>query len=230
MTQTVDVFLDFRSPYSYLATPDIARLSEDFEVNTRLRFGLPLAIRKPDFFRPENVQASIYILLDWERRAEMLGLPHAWPSPDPIVQSLETLEIAAEQPFIYRVTYLGMQAEKLGRGIEFATEVFRLIFGGTVDWHEGDHLRQAAVRSGLDFDEMERAIENPADFDREIEENHAALAQAGHWGVPTFVFNGEPFFGQDRVETLRWRLEKAGLSRRPGPGSYRDRNAFRDSE
>ena len=40
-----------------------------------------------------------------------------------------------------------------------------------------------------------------------------ALEAAGHWGVPTMVYEGEPFFGQDRIETLRWRLEKAGLRR-----------------
>jgi 2-hydroxychromene-2-carboxylate isomerase len=31
--------------------------------------------------------------------------------------------------------------------------------------------------------------------------------------VPTFVFEGEPFFGEDRIDTLRWRLGKAGLTR-----------------
>jgi len=41
-----------------------------------------------------------------------------------------------------------------------------------------------------------------------------ALAAAGHWGVPTFVFEGEPFFGEDRIDTLRWRLGKNGLQRR----------------
>jgi hypothetical protein len=29
--------------------------------------------------------------------------------------------------------------------------------------------------------------------------------------VPTFEFNGEPIFGQDRIDTLGWRLEKEGL-------------------
>ena len=54
---------------------------------------------------------------------------------------------------------------------------------------------------------MEKAI---AGYDpmEEIEANHAALEEAGHWGVPTMVFEGEPFFGQDRIDTLRWRLDK----------------------
>ncbi|MHC4783565.1 MAG: 2-hydroxychromene-2-carboxylate isomerase, partial [Planctomycetota bacterium] len=41
--------------------------------------------------------------------------------------------------------------------------------------------------------------------------NQEDLERSGHWGVPTFVFNGEPFFGEDRVETLCWRLAGQGL-------------------
>jgi len=32
--------------------------------------------------------------------------------------------------------------------------------------------------------------------------------------VPTMVFEGEPFFGQDRLDLLVWRLEQHGLARR----------------
>jgi hypothetical protein len=28
------------------------------------------------------------------------------------------------------------------------------------------------------------------------------------------VFEGEPFFGQDRIDLLRWRMEQRGLRRR----------------
>ena len=211
MSQVLNVHLDFRSPYSYLATPELPSLIEDFNVDVRLKYGLPLAISKPDFFRPDNAPGIKYIIMDWERRAEMLGLPHVFPSPDPIVQNLETLEISEDQPYIYRVTYLGMEAERLGKGIEFAIEVFRLIWGGTKNWHVDQHLHDAASRCGLDFGEMEKSIENTSPYNREISENHEARNRAGHWGVPTFVVNDECFFGQDRIATLRWRLDKLGL-------------------
>ena len=35
-----------------------------------------------------------------------------------------------------------------------------------------------------------------------------------HWGVPTMVFNDEPFFGQDKIELLIWRLKQNGLTAR----------------
>ena len=47
----------------------------------------------------------------------------------------------------------------------------------------------------------------------EVEQNHQALDAAGHWGVPTMVLRNEPFFGQDRIATLRWRLDQYGLKK-----------------
>ena len=90
-----------------------------------------------------------------------------------------------------------------------------MIFGGTRDWHLGDHLAQATQRAGLDLAELDAAITAPeATHAAEVEASQAALTAAGHWGVPTFVFNGEPFFGEDRIDTLRWRLDQQpGLRR-----------------
>ena len=42
-----------------------------------------------------------------------------------------------------------------------------------------------------------------------IQQNQVDHDRAGHWGVPTCVFAGEPFFGQDRLEVLMWRLGQA---------------------
>lgn len=42
-----------------------------------------------------------------------------------------------------------------------------------------------------------------------------ALA-AGHRGVPTVIFAGEAFFGQDRFDVLMWRMKQYGLKPRSG--------------
>jgi len=213
MDATVDLFWSFRSPYSYLAVPGAIRLEKDFRVRVRFRPVLPLAVRDPSFFSPDNLKRAKYIRVDYPRRAEMLGMPHQWPSPDPIVQDMKTYRISPEQPYIYRLTYLGVEAERRGQGLPFAREVSSMIFGGTRDWHLGSHLADAARRAGLDLASMDAAIADPASHRAEVEENQDALAASGHWGVPTFVFEGEPFFGEDRIDTLRWRLGKKGLQR-----------------
>ena len=53
-----------------------------------------------------------------------------------------------------------------------------------------------------------------AGHEAEVEANQTALQAAGHWGVPTLVFDGEPFFGQDRIDTCVWRMRQNGLTRR----------------
>lgn len=209
----VDLYWSFRSPYSYLAMPGALAVARDYRVAVTLRPVLPLAVRQPDFFNEANVKRARYIGLDWLRRAEFLGMPHAWPKPDPIVQDLKTYRIADEQPYIYRLTYLGVEAQRRGRGIEFASEISKLIFGGTRDWDQGDHMSEATARAGLDLAIMEEAIGDGHSHKEEVEVNQRALEQSGHWGVPTFVFDDEPFFGQDRIDTLRWRLSQSGLER-----------------
>ena len=47
-----------------------------------------------------------------------------------------------------------------------------------------------------------------------IEESQVAQRAAGHYGVPMIAFNGEPFFGQDRFDQFKWRLEQQGLKAR----------------
>lgn len=215
MTLSVDVYWSFRSPYSYLATRRLVELKQAWEVDIQFRPVYPLAVRKTDFFATVNPAWVKYVQRDAPRLAEFLGLPFRWPKPDPIVQDMTTLRVAEEQPYIRRLTRMGQAAADRGRGIDFADAVPSLLWGGTRGWNEGDHLRGAVVRAGLDIDALDAAIDaDPHAYDARIAANQAALEAAGHWGVPTMVFEGEPFFGQDRIDVLEWRLKQRGLAAR----------------
>lgn len=216
MTLSADLYFSFRSPYSYLAIRRYRELSETHDVDIALRPVYPIAIRDPDILFTGSPLAGRYIFMDAARSAQMLGIPYRWPRPDPIVQNLMTREIAAEQPYIYRLTRLGQAAAKRGQGLAFADEVSKIIWSGDVDdWHDGEHLAEATSRAGLDLAELDAEVEAEAkQLDSEIAANEKALATAGHWGVPTLVFEGEPFFGQDRIEMAKWRMEQKGLAAR----------------
>ncbi len=213
MTHVIDVFWSFRSPYSYLVTPDLLRLREDFVVGVHLRPVLPIAVRAKEILFSDGSHKLHYIMIDAVRRAEFLGMKIGMPSPDPIVQDMQTLKVAEEQPYIHRLTGLGVEAERRGKGVEFAYHVSHLIWGGERGWNEGGKLAEAVAKAGLDLADLDAAIaaQDPLP---QIQANQAALDAAGGWGVPTMVFNGEPFFGQDRIDTLRWRLEKVGVPKR----------------
>jgi 2-hydroxychromene-2-carboxylate isomerase len=214
VTLSVDVFWSFRSPYSYLATPQLVALREQYDLEVVVRPVLPIAVRIEGFFKRVNPLWPPYLARDIYRLAQMQGTPVRWPRPDPIVMDIASGEVPADQPYIYRVTRMGQAAAEAGKGLAYISEVGSLIWSGSTDnWHEGDHLAKAAERAGLDPEALEATARDEADrLDAAIEANQKALETAGHWGVPTMVFEGEPFFGQDRLDVLVWRMKQRGLS------------------
>ncbi|MBY0274210.1 DsbA family protein [Candidatus Binatia bacterium] len=216
MPLEVDVYWSFRSPYSYLATPRLVQLEQQYDLKVDVKPVLPLAIRKPEFFEQVNPLWPPYLLRDTFRISQYLGLDYGWPRPDPVVQEFPSRKISPEQPYAPRLTRLGQLAVERGRGLPFIFEVSKVIWCGKIaDWHLGSHLADAAARAGVDLAELDAlAVREQARLDERIAQNQADLEAAGHWGVPTMVFQGEPFFGQDRIELLVWRMQQHGLAKR----------------
>jgi 2-hydroxychromene-2-carboxylate isomerase len=170
----------------------------------------------PGFFKRANPQFLRYVMRDSRRVAEQAKIPFRSPRPDPIVQDMATLDVAEQQPYIHRLTRLGAAAQLEGCALAFAEAISRVLWDGTVNgWHEGDHLAEAAAAAGFDLAAMDTAVAaDPERYERIIAVNEQDHAASGHWGVPTFVFENEPFFGQDRIDLLIWRMESNGLTRR----------------
>jgi 2-hydroxychromene-2-carboxylate isomerase len=185
-------------------------------VTVSLRPVYPLAVRVPGFFKRANPQFARYIVLDSSRVAKHESIPFRFPRPDPILQDMATLDVAEKQPYIHRLTRLGAAAQLEGRSLVFVDAISRVLWDGTVrGWNEGDHLASAAAAAGFDLAAMDAAISaDPDRYERVIAGNEQDHAASGHWGVPTFVFENEPFFGQDQVDMLIWRMEGKGLTRR----------------
>jgi 2-hydroxychromene-2-carboxylate isomerase len=211
MTLSYDLYWSFRSPYSYMAMPRLLALESEYDVACVVRPVYPLAVRTPEFFETRDPLWTRYFMTDVFREAAFLGLPFRWARPDPVQQGADGYR--SPQPYIHRLTHLGVAAAERGRGLEFLAEVSRVIWSGEVDgWNEGDHLARAAERAGLDLAEMGQAVDaDPQRYAAIVEENQVAQRAGGHWGVPMMLFNGEAFFGQDRIDQLQWRMEQAGL-------------------
>lgn len=211
MTISADMYYSIRSPYSFLAIQLLEQLlpQQDAEIVINLRPVLPIAARMPELFKRANPMALPYLEHDCRRAAEKLGIEfRIWPQPDPIVQNMETLEIAQDQPHVRPLTRRMQYACEQGKGYAYVLALATLLWDGNTDgWEQGDHLQSVAETVGLDHAAMESAIaEDAAMYDAAIDANQQSLAAAGHWGVPTMVYSGEPFFGHDRVETLLWRI------------------------
>jgi 2-hydroxychromene-2-carboxylate isomerase len=216
MTQTVDLYWSFRSPYSYLLVPRLVELEREWDVSVKVRVVRPIAVRQPDFFANADPLWTGYLLRDCRRSAEFLGLPLRWPRPDPVVMDMATRTYPKEQPHIHRLSRLGQLASEQGKGLAFLLHVSQLIWSGSVDgWHLGDHLTEAAAKAGCDLTAMDAiVVAEQTRLDAALTANETAQREGGHYGVPLMVYDGEPFFGQDRFEQLVWRMKGKGVGER----------------
>lgn len=208
----VDLFFSFRSPWSYYGAWQMYDLQREYALGVNLRVVSPIYIRYNDFFNKAHEKWQPYFLTDLLRYSEYRGLPIGTPRPDPI-----NVELAAGDPghLVLKLNPLGIAAEVAGRGIEFAREVSAIVWDGRTDgWDQTDHLRLAAERAGLELPVLEQWVsDNDSEWHQQLLANDTALEEH-HWGVPTMVFDGEPFFGQDKIELLLWRMQQKGLAKR----------------
>ncbi|MEM7493927.1 MAG: DsbA family protein [Pseudomonadota bacterium] len=213
--KTVDVFWSFRSPYSYLATKRLRGLPDKWAVRVRPRPVYPIAIRTPEFFAEVRPQWVPYLMRDVVRLSQYLELPLGPLNPDPVVMDMMTRKISADQPHIYRLTRLGILACEASdeTGWAFMDEVSSAIWSGQA-WTEGSVLADAAARAGLDFAELDQRQRSEEARLTEVIEANQTEQDKHHWGVPLMVYDGEAFFGQDRIDVLEWRLGQDGVERR----------------
>ncbi|HCF24749.1 MULTISPECIES: DsbA family protein [unclassified Novosphingobium] len=216
MTHTVDLYWSFRSPYSYIVVPKLLELERDWDAKVNVKPVLPIAVRQPEFFTNSDPLWFTYLMRDCIRSAEFAGMPMRWPRPDPVVMDFATRTYPKEQPYIHRLTRLGTLAAERGKGLAVLRAISHLIWSGeTQDWHEGDHLAKALAAIGLDLAEMDAVQEAEAErLDAAIKQNEADQRLGGHYGVPLMVYDGEPFFGQDRYDQLVWRMQQKGMAGR----------------
>lgn len=210
---TLEIYWSFRSPYSYLAVDRLAAIKRNYEVDFDFRPVRPLALREPDFFEKGRKQFLPYLLKDAPREAERLGIGFGFPEPDPVAMDMASGKVDPDQPIMTVLMGLAIAAAKAGAGVEFAEAVGRSIWGGKKNWHDDAALGETVREAGLDLSALRQwAADHPTEIEETIARNEAAQLEH-HWGVPLMVLDGEPFFGQDRIDSLTWRLDQRGLKR-----------------
>ena len=204
MTAKIETYYDFRSPYAYFANYRVRKGNLGFARNVQW-IGRPIFI---DVIL--NLQAArdawapyadtlippkrAYLLADVRRMAEFYGAPYRpswkWPSrPNQI-------------PALCVASLLSGKTE----------EAFRnAIFDGL--WHEQKDIADPAIlkdalnRAGGDLAILDQAG-NP-NVREALRKRTAEAYASGVFGTPTFVFNGEIFFGADRLDVLAWKTDRA---------------------
>ena len=190
------MYSDYKSPYAYLAFDPGMALEQEYKVRVRWRpFQLDIKGMEE---RSAAAQHKIrYAYLDARRWANLRpgGL------------------IIKGPPKIYDTTPAligGLFAEQHDRLVDYSRTVFDRFFRRELEVDRPDAV--AGVIKAIGLSDTGYRDYLAGEGARDLEAARVEAAADNVFGVPIFVFNGEPFWGHDRIPLLQHRLAEAGLA------------------
>jgi len=191
----VDFYVDFSSPYSYIASEWIEALAARHGRTVRWH-----AVLLGVTFQAAELKSPVshpikreYSLHDFERSARFAGVPFTLPAKFPV-----PTQNAAR-------VFWWLDERDPERAASWARHGLRAYFTrGTVDLSDPAHLKALAREFGLDADEAERVWSEPR-WKATLKTACDVAIAAGVFGAPFFIVDGEPFWGNDRRPQIqRW--------------------------
>jgi 2-hydroxychromene-2-carboxylate isomerase len=195
----VTFYFDVRSPYAYLARDEVLALPKDFAVTVDAQ---PFAIALEDAHgtpetRDERAWRKVkYLYMDVRRFANERGL---------VIRGT----VKVFNPRIAHAAYL--YARRLGRERELYDRLLPVFWNRQFDIESIDRFVELLADIKAEPGGFAKYLDSEADT--ELARIHRIADEAGVFGVPTSVYNGELFWGADRVNMLKRKLTAAGLAR-----------------
>ena len=193
MNDELIVYIDLKSPYAYLAMAPTRALARDFGMTPVWR---PYTLRIPEFLgsvasRNDHQWRRVrYLYMDARRIANRSGLTVLGP----------------QKIFDSSIAHIGM-LRALDHDLfdGYADRVFERFFKRQLNIEDAQLIADVLREVGVPADDFVEWAE------QEGQPRHDALVRdaegLGVFGVPSYLFRGELFWGGDRLDMLRERIE-----------------------
>jgi len=199
MTDPMKFYFDFSSPYGYFAAQKIDETAAEFNRDVLWRpMMLGPALKETNNLPlTEQPIKGGYCKRDWDRLARFMDVPWTMPDPFPIAT------LSAARAFYW------IDGQNSGKAKNFARAAFHTYFGEGRDITDAETVAAIAEPLGIDRDALLAAVQDPAIKQRLKDETGLAI-EAGVFGSPFFIIDGEPFWGADRLWMIRRWLKTGG--------------------
>ncbi|SDP54812.1 2-hydroxychromene-2-carboxylate isomerase [Ralstonia sp. 25mfcol4.1] len=194
MSKQVEYFLAPQSPFVYLGHARFVEIANRHQAQVLLKpadlgkvfsvsGGLPLAQRPP--------QRQAYRLVELERWSSFLGIPlNLHPTFFPVSGDAAAKLIIAAQ-----------LAHGTARALTLTGAITRAVWAEQRNIADGATLAQIADENDLDGASLLKASEGQA-VQAAYAQNTQDAISANVFGAPWFVYDGQPYWGQDRLDFL----------------------------
>ena len=191
----INFWFSIGSTYTYLSVNRISEVAkrENLSINWR-----PFSVRKImmdmdniPFTPPSKKVKSDYMWRDIERRAKFYGFEVKVPAPYPLSQ----FDLANQ------IAILGMLE---GWGVDYVYKTYQRWFQQGKEPATEPNLTEIFEELDLDHDETIKKANEDKIKDQYLQNTETAYKN-GVFGSPSFIYEGEVFWGDDRLEDcIKW--------------------------
>ncbi|WP_044531597.1 2-hydroxychromene-2-carboxylate isomerase [Herbaspirillum sp. B65] len=191
MSNPIDFYFDFSSPYGYFAAVEIDKLAARHGRSVNWH---PILLGP--IFKALGTNSLVNIPLkgeyskhDMERTARFHNIFYHAPSNFPIgsqVAARATLWVQQTQP---------------AKAVDLIKTLYSAYFTEDIDISVTDHVLRIAADAGIDRHALEAALASP-ELKEQLRQRTEAAGKAGVFGSPFMIVDGEAFWGFDRFPQL----------------------------
>ena len=196
----IDFYFDFSSPYGYLASTRINALAAKYQRDVTWH---PILLGP--MFKAAGTAPLVgvplkgpYSVRDFLRTARLQKIQYTQPTPFPIGTQ------NAARAFYWLADREPVKAR------QFAQACYATYFAKGIDISSAEKIADIAASLGEDHAAVLAAIADPVVKERLKNEIDAALA-IGVFGSPFIIVDGEPFWGNDRLDQVDAWLATGGF-------------------
>jgi 2-hydroxychromene-2-carboxylate isomerase len=194
LKKEVKMYSDYKSPFAYLAFDPAFALEQRFQIRLRwIPFQLRIKGKGERSLYSEH--KARYSYLDARRWAKPRGLVIRGP-----------LKVYDTTPALIG----GLFAENQGRLLDYSRKVYEMFFNRELEADDPDAVASVIADLGMSADDYRKYLSGEGALAYQRAEDEAATDNV--FGVPLFFFEGEPFWGHDRLPILEQRLIAANLT------------------
>lgn len=205
MSTTLTFYFDYTSPYSYLASTAVEATAAKIGAELVWAPTFLAAVMKATGNQPPATveRKGKYMARDLARWADVYGVEMHWTQHFPLASQHAmrgTLAVLASDP---------------AKGAALAKALFRAAWVTCDDIGDRSVLARIAESVGADGALVAGATDDVRWKDA-LKETTERAVSLGAFGVPAFEYEGELYFGNDRLEMIEARAKRSGWSKLTG--------------
>ena len=204
MSATIITYTDYKSPYAYLAKDMTYALERDFDVEVDWR---PLTLDIPSYLGAAKVDGQGNVVAENRNAHQWRRVRYSYMDCRRQANELGLTIRGTRKIFDSSIAAVGMLfAQKQGVFTAYNDKTFESFWKRELDIEDPAAVAGVLAEVGADASVFSTYLEDEGKS--ELDRLRLEAEELGVFGVPTFVLDGELFWGREHLPMIRRRLGK----------------------